>query len=125
MIVRRDGPSVRLYSRNAYDWTARLAAIAAAVERITAKSFTIDGEAVVSVFNLRIPRGRLWISPEALRAPVAAAAFPFLRDGLDEGQRKTGVSRSGCGPTVSHLSTKGISTKGIARSPQRVAFGIG
>jgi hypothetical protein len=32
---------------NAYDWTVRLAAIAAAAERITAKSFTIDGEAVV------------------------------------------------------------------------------
>ncbi len=46
MIVRRDGPSVRLYSRNACDWTARLAAIAAA-ERIRASSFTIDGEAVV------------------------------------------------------------------------------
>ena len=28
MIVRRDGPSVRVYSRNAYDWTVRLAAIA-------------------------------------------------------------------------------------------------
>jgi ATP-dependent DNA ligase len=36
---------VRLYRRNAYDWTARLAAIAAAAE--LAKSFTIDGEAVV------------------------------------------------------------------------------
>jgi bifunctional non-homologous end joining protein LigD len=47
MIVRRDGPTVRLYSRNAYDWTARLAAIAAAAERIKAKSFTIDGQAVV------------------------------------------------------------------------------
>jgi hypothetical protein len=47
IIVRRDGPTVRLYSRNAYDWTARLAAIAAAAERIKAKSFTIDGEAVV------------------------------------------------------------------------------
>jgi bifunctional non-homologous end joining protein LigD len=43
IIVRRDGPSVRLYSRNAYDWTVRLAA----AERIKAKSFTIDGEAVV------------------------------------------------------------------------------
>jgi hypothetical protein len=43
MIVHRDGP--RLYSRNAYDWTARLAAIAAAAELIKAKSFTIDGEA--------------------------------------------------------------------------------
>jgi bifunctional non-homologous end joining protein LigD len=47
MIVRRDGSTVRLYSRNAYDWTARLPAIAAAAERIKAKSFTIDGEAVV------------------------------------------------------------------------------
>jgi ATP-dependent DNA ligase len=47
LIVRRDGPTVRLYSRNAYDWTARLPAIAAAAQRIKAKSFTIDGEAVV------------------------------------------------------------------------------
>jgi bifunctional non-homologous end joining protein LigD len=47
IMVRRDGPTVRLYSRNAYDWTARLAAIAAATELIKAKSFTIDGEAVV------------------------------------------------------------------------------
>jgi len=38
---------VRLYSRNAYDWTIRLPAIAAAAGRIRAKSFTIDGEAVV------------------------------------------------------------------------------
>jgi bifunctional non-homologous end joining protein LigD len=47
LIVRRDGPTVRLYTRNAYDWTVRLPAIATAAGRITAKSFTIDGEAVV------------------------------------------------------------------------------
>jgi ATP dependent DNA ligase domain len=47
IIVRRDGFTVRLYSRNAYDWTVRLAGIAAAAELIKAKSFTIDGEAVV------------------------------------------------------------------------------
>ena len=47
MIVHRDGPTARLYTRKAYDWTVRLAAIAAAAERIKAKSFTIDGEAVV------------------------------------------------------------------------------
>jgi bifunctional non-homologous end joining protein LigD len=46
-IVRRDGHAVRLYTRNAYDWTVRLPAIAAAAARIKAKSFTIDGEAVV------------------------------------------------------------------------------
>src|SRR5262249_42958628 len=45
MIVRRDGPIVRLYSRNGYDWTST--AIAGTAERIKAKSFTIDGEAVV------------------------------------------------------------------------------
>jgi ATP-dependent DNA ligase len=38
---------VLLYSRSANDWTVRLAAIAAAAELIKAKSFTIDGEAVV------------------------------------------------------------------------------
>jgi hypothetical protein len=47
MIVHRDGPTVRVYSRNACDWTVRLASIAAAAEMIKAKSFTIDGEAVV------------------------------------------------------------------------------
>jgi bifunctional non-homologous end joining protein LigD len=47
IIVRRDGPTVRLYSRNAYDWTVRLTAIAAAAGQIKAKSFTIDGEPVV------------------------------------------------------------------------------
>jgi bifunctional non-homologous end joining protein LigD len=46
-IVRRDGPTVRLYSGNVYDWTVRLPAIAAAAARIRAKSFTIDGETVV------------------------------------------------------------------------------
>src|SRR5215470_14153244 len=47
LIVWRDGSIVRLYSRNAIDLTARLSAIATAAERIKAKSFTIDGEAVV------------------------------------------------------------------------------
>jgi ATP-dependent DNA ligase len=37
VIVRRDGPTVRLYSRNAYDWTVRLAIVAAA-ELIIVKS---------------------------------------------------------------------------------------
>jgi hypothetical protein len=47
IIVRRDGPSVRLYSRNANEWTGRVVAITAAAELIRAKSFTIPGEAVV------------------------------------------------------------------------------
>jgi bifunctional non-homologous end joining protein LigD len=47
LIVRRDGPAARLYTRNAYDFTPRLQAIAATAERIKDKSFTLDGEAVV------------------------------------------------------------------------------
>jgi bifunctional non-homologous end joining protein LigD len=47
MPVRRDGEQVRLYSRKAIDWTARLPAIAAGAAVLKAKSFTIDGEAVV------------------------------------------------------------------------------
>src|SRR5215470_10550472 len=47
LIVRRDGPTVRLYTGNAIDLTARFSAITAAAERIIAKRFTIDGEAVV------------------------------------------------------------------------------
>ena len=47
LVVRRDGAAVRLYTRNAFDLTARPPPIAAAAERIKATSFTIDGEAVV------------------------------------------------------------------------------
>jgi bifunctional non-homologous end joining protein LigD len=47
MLVRRDGGHVRLYSRKAIDWTDRLPAIAAGAALLKAKSFTIDGEAVV------------------------------------------------------------------------------
>jgi len=47
IIVRRDGASVRLWSRKAMEFTDRLPAITAAAARIKAKSFTLDGEAVV------------------------------------------------------------------------------
>src|SRR5262249_3426726 len=82
MIVRRDGPTVRLYSRNGIDWTARLPAIAATAERIKVKSFTIDGEAVV--------RGPDGLSPfdELRRREAADAAILYAfdlieRDGED------------------------------------------
>jgi bifunctional non-homologous end joining protein LigD len=49
--VRRDGDTVRLFTRRGYDWTDRYPAIAgtAAMIRLSrAKSFTLDGEAVVA-----------------------------------------------------------------------------
>jgi bifunctional non-homologous end joining protein LigD len=47
LIVCRNDPTVRCYSRKANDWSKRLRAIADRAERTNAKSFTIDGEAIV------------------------------------------------------------------------------
>jgi bifunctional non-homologous end joining protein LigD len=47
LIVRRDGPTVRLFTRRGYDWTDRYPAIASAAAKLPARSFTLDGEAVV------------------------------------------------------------------------------
>jgi bifunctional non-homologous end joining protein LigD len=48
LIVRRDGKAVRLFTRRGHDWTDRYPAIAAAAAKLRARSFTLDGEAVVS-----------------------------------------------------------------------------
>jgi bifunctional non-homologous end joining protein LigD len=45
--VRRDGDTVRLFTRRGYDWTARYPAIAATARELHARSFTLDGEACV------------------------------------------------------------------------------
>jgi ATP-dependent DNA ligase len=47
LIVRREGDTVRLFTRRGYDWTDRYPAIATAAAKLRAKSFTIDGEAAV------------------------------------------------------------------------------
>jgi hypothetical protein len=47
LIVRRDGDTVRLFTRRGYDWTDRYPAIARAAAKLRAKSFTLDGEAAV------------------------------------------------------------------------------
>jgi bifunctional non-homologous end joining protein LigD len=47
MMVRREGATVRLFTRRGYDWTDRYPAIAAAAAKLRARSFTLDGEAVV------------------------------------------------------------------------------
>ena len=48
LIVRRDGEAVRLFTRRGYDWTDRYPVIAAAAAKLKARSFTLDGEAVVA-----------------------------------------------------------------------------
>jgi bifunctional non-homologous end joining protein LigD len=48
LIVRRDGKVVQLFTRRGYDWTDRYPAIASVARKLRARSFTIDGEAVVT-----------------------------------------------------------------------------
>ena len=45
--VRREGDTVRLFTRRGYDWTTRYPAIASTATELSARSFTLDGEAVV------------------------------------------------------------------------------
>src|SRR5271169_4088061 len=65
LIVRRDGGAVRLFTRRGYDWTDRYPAIASAAAKLRARSFTLDGEAVVcgadgvAVFDALHRRGRV------------------------------------------------------------------
>jgi bifunctional non-homologous end joining protein LigD len=45
--VRRDGDSVRLFTRRGYEWSGRYPAIVMTAMQLGATSFTLDGEAVV------------------------------------------------------------------------------
>ena len=45
--VRREGNAVRLFTRRGHDWTGRYPAISVTASLLRAKSFTLDGEAVV------------------------------------------------------------------------------
>jgi bifunctional non-homologous end joining protein LigD len=45
--VRRVGDSVRLVTRRGYDWSARYPAISVTATLLRARSFVLDGEAVV------------------------------------------------------------------------------
>jgi len=47
LIVRRDGDTVRLFTRRGYNWTNRYPPIARAAAKLRARSFTLDGEATV------------------------------------------------------------------------------
>src|SRR5277367_3890384 len=45
--VRREGGAVRLFTRRGYDWSGRYPSIAVTATLLRARSFTLDGEAVV------------------------------------------------------------------------------
>jgi bifunctional non-homologous end joining protein LigD len=48
IMARRDGAGVRLITRNGHDFTSRFPLAAAAVTALPARSFLIDGEAIVT-----------------------------------------------------------------------------
>jgi bifunctional non-homologous end joining protein LigD len=48
IIARRDGAGIRLITRHANDFTSRFPVIVAAVTALSARSFLIDGEAIVT-----------------------------------------------------------------------------
>src|SRR6266478_7471310 len=54
LIVPRDGAAVRLFTRRGHDWTDRYPAIASAAAKLRAKSFTMDGEAVVGADGVAV-----------------------------------------------------------------------
>jgi hypothetical protein len=64
LTARRDGEAAQLFTRNGYDWSERYPAIAAVASKLSAKSFTLDGEAVVccadgvAMFDALDRRGR-------------------------------------------------------------------
>ncbi len=87
MIVRKDAGTVRLFTRNGYDWSGRFPAITAAALRLKAAAFTIDGEVVICG-----PDG-LSRFDELRRRESATAAFLYAFDLLDlEGEDLRGVA---------------------------------
>jgi bifunctional non-homologous end joining protein LigD len=80
--VRRDGATGRPFTRRGYDWIDRYPAIAAAAAKLKARSFTLDGEALVcgadgvAVFDALHRRGRV--------TDAILQAFDLLElDGVD------------------------------------------
>jgi bifunctional non-homologous end joining protein LigD len=80
--VRREGGAVRLFTRRGYDWSGRYPAIAVTATLLRAKSFTLDGEAVVcgpdgvAVFDALHRAGRYRRRPGRASQHLAAGVLP-------------------------------------------------
>jgi ATP dependent DNA ligase domain len=92
LIVRREGEAVRLFTRRGYDWRERYPAIANAAAKLKARSFTLDGEAVVccadgvAVFDALHRRGRISDAIlQAFPAPRVPVTVAVRLGGLDQG----------------------------------------
>ncbi len=84
MIVLRDGFTVRLFSRNAYDWTARLSAIATAARRIKPRALRLTARQLCSGLTAchgsrSCPVGRV-LEPQSSTACDGARSLVSRRD---------------------------------------------
>jgi bifunctional non-homologous end joining protein LigD len=104
MLIRIDGGSVRLFTRNGHDWTDRMPKLRAAVESLPVENAWLDGEAVVlnasgtpdfnalqNAFDRRSTTkiviflfDILWLNGEDLRSEPLRARRQLLHDLLDE-----------------------------------------
>jgi hypothetical protein len=100
LIVRRDGSVVRLFTRRGHDWTDRYPAIATAAGKLRARSFTMDGEAVVvgvdgvAIFDA-LHRRRKAIFFSLLFGPAPAAASAHCRKSEESRYCKNGQDGRG------------------------------
>jgi ATP-dependent DNA ligase len=87
LIVRRDGETVRLFTRRGYDWTDRYRGTAVTASKLRAKSFILDGEAAVcgpdgiAVFERACVRCHLTTTSGpsvAIRGARSAAGMPVI-----------------------------------------------
>jgi bifunctional non-homologous end joining protein LigD len=82
MLAYKDGPRVRLISRNAVDHTARFRELAAAIAKLHADTLVLDGEVAVFdskfVSRFELLRDR---SPAVLCTPPLFIAFDALQVG--------------------------------------------
>jgi hypothetical protein len=94
LIVGCDGKVVRLFTRRGRDWTGRYPAIAGAATKLRAKSFTLDGEAVVTGED-----GIAMFGAVVFRQPASSGLRASCRSGSARptvpGRRGTAASKAG------------------------------
>ena len=79
MLAYKDGPRVRLVSRNGRDHTRRFAGIAAAVAKLAARSLVLDGE--VAIYDEKLRSRFDWLrepDANAVATPPLFMAFDLL-----------------------------------------------
>jgi hypothetical protein len=131
--VRREGDTVRLFIRRGYDWSDRYPAIAVTATLLRARSFTLDGEAVVCgpvgigagpcaglIGGIGPPELGIGTGPCA--SPIGGVGPPQLGTGAERFALSTVATGVDCGATapptfVSARTEMGTTAKAI---PHRI-----